>query len=103
MENSDLENYNNADIFEFANPNAILNNKIDEIDEKITIRVKPTKINRNFDDFDLDLDLALKNNNNDNDIKEKHRPTSSIFIKQTTNTNINVDVDLDFDNFEIIS
>lgn len=88
MENSDYDNYDKPDMFEYRNKNS-------NQEEKIIVKAKS---NNNFDSK-TDLDIILNHEENTDDIN------SEIFIKQSNHIhNIeNFDIDnFDIDNFDII-
>lgn len=109
MENSDLDNYNNNDIFEINQVESMenkFNQDINDLVEKITVVKKTTKINNDNNNFnDLNNYLLLEDNDFKLDLidnKDKKIDTKlPIFIKQSHIIDTS-DLDFDIDNFEVI-
>lgn len=113
IENSDLENYNNNDIYETNN--LIYNNLIDnnfkkyfnnlnDDDEKIIIKPKVKDFENTFDyDIEKELEIDLEKNNENSNIFIKH-PKITIIDSNDIQTieNTNDNFNLDIDNFDII-
>jgi len=109
MDSSDLDNYDNNDMFEFKqdNLNQNLNN---DLDNKITIVKKKTKINdleNNFNDlnnylFPDDNNFKLDLINNIDEIKNNQNTEIPIFIKQSHIVDTKNNKNFDIDNFEVI-
>jgi hypothetical protein len=110
MEKSDIENYNNQDIFELDKNTQLEQEQEQELlsiydknsndEKKIIIKAKPSKqSNICDDDFDiLEQELKLEEQ------KAAKNTNTNIFITQS-NDNIKekVDVDFDINNFDVIS
>lgn len=107
MEKSDVENYNNKDVFELdeniqlKQEQELLNiyNKNSNDEKKIIIKAKPIKqSNICDDDFDI-LEQELK-------LEEQKNINTKIFITQSNyNNNMKekVDMDFDIDDFDVIN
>jgi len=96
MENSDLENYNNSDVFE-PTLNLNTNSKILTEDEKIIVKPKANviEVNNDLDEFEKELNNNLKLK------KEETFTNDKIFIKESDKTC--QPIDFDIDNFEVLN
>lgn len=107
MENSDVENYNNQDIFELDKNTQLEQEQEQEQellniydknynDKKIIIKAKPIKQSKVYDDSDFDiLEQELK-------LEEQKNTNTKIFITQSNN-NMKEKVDFDIDDFDVIN